>query len=86
MKSKRKILNFFVGLGILFLIFNIGLYLYCYITPKLTINKAQSYYLYDSDSNFIFDDSEDWISLDKISPYLIDATIYTEDMYFYKHL
>ncbi len=84
--KKSKILNFFVGCGLLFLLFNIGLYLYCYVTPKLTINKAQGYYLYDSDNKLIFDDSEEWISLDRISPYLVNATIYTEDKYYYKHL
>lgn len=82
----KKILNFFVGCGVLFLVFNIGLYLYCYITPKISINKVNGYYLYDSDNNLIFDDNEDWIALEKISPYLIDATVYTEDKYYYKHL
>lgn len=82
----KKILNFFVGCGVLFLLFNIGLYLYCYITPKLSINKVNGYYLYDSDNNLIFDDNENWIALEKISPYLIDATVYTEDKYYYKHL
>lgn len=82
----KKILNFFVGCGVLFLLFNIGLYLYCYITPKISINKVNGYYLYDSDNNLIFDDNEDWIALEKISPYLIDATVYTEDKYYYKHL
>ena len=86
MKRGKKIGNFFIVCIILFLIGNIGLYLYCYVTPKLTINKAQSYYLYDTDNNLIFDDSEDWISLEKISPHLVNATIYTEDKYFYKHL
>lgn len=86
MKNLKKIFKFFCSILLLFLIFNIGLYLYCYITPKLSINKAQSYYLYDSDSNLIFNDSEDWIKLENISSYLIDATIFTEDKYFYKHL
>ena len=86
MKKGKKFLKFLVGCCVLFLICNIGLYLYCYVTPKLEINKAQSYYLYDSDKNLIFDDSEDWISLDKISPHLVNATIYTEDKYYYKHL
>lgn len=86
MKKRRKILNFIGWCGVSFLLFNIGLYLYCYITPKLEINKAQAYYLYDSDNNLIFDDSEEWISLDKISPYLVNATIYTEDKNYYKHL
>lgn len=86
MKKKKKILNFIVGVGVIVLLLNIFLYLYCYITPKLEINKAQAYYLYDSNNNLIFDDSEEWISLDKISPYLIDATVYTEDKNYYKHL
>jgi len=86
MKKGKKFFKFFSTLVMIFLLFNIGLYLYCYVTPKLTINKAQSYYLYDSNENLIFDDSEDWISLDKISSYLVDATIYTEDKYFYQHL
>ena len=36
-------------------------------------------YLYDSNDNLIFDDNEDWIALEKISPHLINATVYTED-------
>lgn len=83
---KRKMLNLFVWCGILFLIGNIGLYLYCYVTPKLEINEAKGYYLYDNSNNLIFNDGEDWISIDKISPYLIDATVYTEDKNYYKHL
>ena len=69
-----------------FLIFHLGLYIYCKITPKMDINKAQSYYLYDNKSNLIFNDNDEWISLDKISDNLINATIYTEDKYFYKHI
>ena len=52
----------------------------------MDINKAQSYYLYDNNNNLIFDNNDDWISLDKISSHLIDATIYTEDKYFYNHI
>lgn len=82
----RKILNLFGWCCVLFLLFNIGLYLYCYITPKLSINKVNGYYLYDSNNNLIFDDNEDWIALEKISPHLINATVYTEDKNYYKHL
>ena len=83
---KKKMLNLFVWCGVLFLICNIGLYLYCYVTPRLEINEARGYYLYDSSNNLIFNDGEDWISIDRISPYLIDATVYTEDKNYYKHL
>ena len=86
MEIIKKIFKVLGGIFLLFLICNIGLYLYCYITPKLSINKAQSYYLYDSDNNLIFNDNEDWIQLENISSYLVDATICTEDKYFYQHL
>ena len=71
---------------ILFLIFNLLLYGYCYLTPKISIHKSQSYYLYDNEKKLIFNDSRDWISLEEISPYLIQATLATEDKSFYKHL
>ena len=51
---------------LLFIFFHIGLFIYCKITPKMEINKAQSYYLYDNKNNLIFDDNDDWISLEKI--------------------
>ena len=54
--------------------------------PAMTLNSANSYYLYDNENTLIFNDSEDWIKLENISPYLIDATIYTEDKFFYRHL
>ena len=84
---KLKVLGkFVISCFILFLLVNIGIYLYCYITPKISINKAQGYYLYDSDNNLLFNDSNEWIELENISPYLIQATINTEDKFFFEHL
>lgn len=81
-KTIKLISLFIVG----FILFHLGLYIYCKITPKIEINKAQSYYLYDKNNNLIFDNNDEWISLEKISSNLINATIYTEDKYFYKHI
>lgn len=86
MKKMNKFLKILGAIFLVFLLFNIGLYLYCYITPKLSINKAQVYYLYDNQEQLIFDDNEEWIKLDHISSYLVDATVCTEDKYFYRHL
>ena len=89
MKKKLRFLKKLLKLGILcfilFLLFNLGMFAYCLMTPKLEINESQSYYLYDSKGELIFNDNDDWISLEDISPYLISATIDTEDKYFYKH-
>ena len=82
----KKMGKIFLFIGSAFLIFNILLYSYCYITPKPSIRKSQSYYLYDNNKKLIFNDSEDWIKLDEISPYLVQATLATEDKFFYQHL
>ena len=86
MVKKFKILNFLGLCGVLFLVGNIGIYLYCYVTPRPEVNKVRGYYLYDNKREQIFDDEEDWIALEMISPYLIEATISIEDKNYYKHL
>lgn len=79
----------YIKFGVILVVFGIiaffGLYIYALITPKPDINKARSYYLYDKDSELVFNNNDEWISLDNISDYLINATIYTEDKKFYKH-
>ena len=87
MKKKIKlILKLILIPIIIFILGHIGVYTYCYLTPKLEINKSQAYYLYDSKEQIVSGFNDDWVSLDEISPYLIEATISTEDKYFYKHL
>ena len=82
----KKILKFWEYFFYLFLIFNICLYSYCYITPKIPLKKIKSYYLYNNENELIFDDNKSWIAIEDISPYLINATIDTEDKNFYRHL
>ena len=84
-KTKRRIILFTLPI-LIFLLGNIALYLYCLITPKMDINKAKSYYLYDNEEALVFKTDNDWIPLSKINKNLINATLTTEDKYFYKHL
>lgn len=85
MKFIKKITKLGLLLIGLFILFNVGMYVYCLITPKMEINKAQSYYLYDNSGQEFMSNGNEWISLDNISDYLIDATLSTEDKYFYTH-
>ena len=85
-KKTKKILKIVIIPIILFIFIHIAVYTYCFITPKLEINKSQSFYLYDTKNELVFNDDKSWISLEDISPYLINATIFTEDKYFYKHI
>ena len=85
MKILRKIGKFFIILVGLFVLGNVGLYIYCLSTPKIQITRNQSYYLYDNENNLIFNNYS-WVELDNISDNLIKATLATEDKHFYKHM
>ena len=85
-KKTKKIIKIILIPIIVFILGNIGIYVYCFLTPKMEINKSQSYYLYDNKNELVFQTNDDWIPLDKINKNLINATIATEDKYFYKHI
>lgn len=58
---------------------------YAKLSPKLPIDSANGYYLYDKNGEIIEEGTNEWISLDEMSPYIIEATISIEDKNFYKH-
>ncbi len=85
MKRIWKILKW-SGIFLLFLcVIYIGLYTYAKLSSKLPINTANQFYLYDKDNNLYSGFNHEWIRLDEMSDYIIDATIATEDKNFYKH-
>ena len=84
MKFLRKIWKLFTFFLIIFILSNIILYIYCLTTPKIKISRNNSYYLYDNTDNLIYNNYS-WVNLEDISPYLIDATLSTEDKHFYYH-
>ena len=88
MKVLKKCLKIFIILIGLFILGNIGVYTYAKLSPKIEIKNANSFMLFDSNNEVFFQGSgsREWISLDDISPYLIEATINTEDKNFYKHI
>lgn len=84
LKKIGKVLIVFFIAGILCYL---GIKIYVKLSPKVIINTANSVFLYDNDEKVFFqgNDEKEWVSLDDISPYVVDATIYTEDKNFYKH-
>lgn len=80
--KKTKILIIFILLPILVIL---SIYLYAYISPKLSIDGANGYYLYDNTQKLYNGSNEDWANLNQISNNLINATISIEDKNFYKH-
>ena len=83
-KKLKKVLLF---VTIFIIICFIGIKIYVKLSPEVVINTANSVFLYDSNGEVFFqgNDEKEWVSLENISPYVIDATIYTEDKNFYKH-
>lgn len=88
-KTKKLFKKLFILTLILlstFILGNGALYLYCYLNEAPAVNQSQAYYLYDNKNELLFDDSNQWIKIDQVSNYLLEATIDTEDKYFYYHL
>ncbi len=87
MRIIKKVLRLFCILCVIGLFVIAGLYLYAYFNPKLDIKNANQFYIYDNKENLVYQGSgnNDWVSLDDISPNLINAVLATEDKNFYKH-
>lgn len=85
-KTIKKLFKINIFLLILFLFIYIGIYIYAKYSDKIDISSPKGYYLYDKDEKEFSSYNSSWVSLDKISPYLINATISVEDKNFYKHI
>jgi len=84
MRLSIKILTF---LGLSFIICIIGLYTFAFFSPKIELKSANQFSFYDDNEQLVFQGSgsQEWVSIDDISPYVIDAVISTEDRNFYRH-
>lgn len=87
MRNRKKIFKFLIIVVLLLFLVRGGIYVYAKITPAPVINRANNLTLYDSDKKVFFQGSgsKKWISLNKMSKYIKEATIAAEDKNFYKH-
>ena len=85
MKFLKLLWKLSISFYIIILICYTCICFYAVMKPKLNISIANSYYLYDKNNNLFSGSNDDWISLEKISADLINATIAIEDKNFYKH-
>ena len=85
MRKRKKLLVFLFILLCLFTLY-FGIYAYALMSPKLSIDGANGYYLYDSNGDlYTGTASEEWVDLNDISDNVINATVSAEDKNFYKH-
>ena len=75
MKLIKRLIKVFLFFIILGLVAAIGLYAYAYFSPVLDIKNANQFYIYDDNEELVYQGSgnNDWVSLDDISPHLINA-------------
>ena len=80
-------IKIFIFLFISFIIINISLYSYAYITPKISLNSANKITIYDNSGEIAIENlnGNKWVKLDNIASFLKEATISVEDKNFYKH-
>ena len=65
----------------------IVLNIYAYVSPSLDIRNANQLYIYDDKEQLVYQGSgnNEWVSIEDISPDLINAILSTEDKNFYTH-
>ena len=87
MKKIYLLLKLSMFIFITFVIANISLYAYAYLTPKISLTTANQITIYDNNSEIAIENlnGNKWVKLENISDNLINATIATEDKNFYKH-
>ena len=87
MKSLKRLIKIGIFLFILGIISLIGIYVFAYFTEPISLNLANSYYIYDNKDNVIYQGSNnsEWVSLDNIDAKFVEYIINIEDQHFYKH-
>ena len=88
MKHIKNLFKISILLFISTLVIIIGIYVYSYFMPAMSLNSANSYYLYDNKDNVIYQGSNKsaWVSLKEIDPKFLNYIISIEDQHFYHHL
>lgn len=88
MNKIKNIIKWLFFICSFFILIYLFIYVYSFITPKMSLSSANQFIYYDNKNELMFEDTlgNKWISLDDVSKYVIDGTIATEDKKFYKHI
>src|SRR5574344_141552 len=87
MKNAKFIFKLFLFGFISFVVIVFCLYAYAYFSPKITLNSANSIYIYDNNSKLVYQSNNNskWATIKDINKNLQNATISIEDKNFYSH-
>lgn len=87
----KKIIFLFKSLIFIIITFIVcigGLYVYAYLSPGIDLKSSNSLYIYDNNNKLVYQGSgnSEWVNLNDVSQYYLDAVISTEDKHFFNHL
>ncbi len=87
LKKVRFLLKLGLFLSIVGMVIIGGIYIYAYFTPAISLNSANSYFIYDNKDNVIYQGSNnsEWVRLENIDDKLKQYIISIEDQHFYYH-
>ncbi len=87
MRYLRLFYKIFLFCFFSFLIIIVGLYTFAYLSPAIDISNSGSYALYDDTDTLVYQgtNANKWVTINEISPNLINAVISIEDKNFYNH-
>src|SRR5690625_3710780 len=87
MFTLRPIIKFFIKIGLLFILCISAIYLASFLLGPPPISSDYVTILYDNNGETLerMNGLNEHIELDEMSPYVVDATIVTEDKDFYNH-
>lgn len=85
--KKYLLLKLFTFFIIMICIFICGVYIYGYLTPPISLNSANSLYIFDNKDNIVFmgSNNHEWVNLEDIDSDFLEYIINVEDQYFYYH-
>ena len=88
MKCFKYFLKVCLFLSISCFIILVSLYTYAYLSSGIDIKTSNSFYIYDNNDQLVYQGSgnSEWVDLEDVSTYFIDAIISTEDKHFYTHM
>ena len=88
MKYLKNLFKICLFLSMSCFVIMVSLYTYAYFSSGIDIKTSNSFYIYDNESQLVYQGSgnSEWVDLDDVSPYFLDAIISTEDKHFYDHM
>jgi len=87
----KKIIRFSLKILIILLVAGTltlsSLYLYAYLSPKISIRTNGKFFIYDADNNLVYQgsSSSEWVDIEDINDNIKNAIVSIEDKKFYKH-